>query len=111
MAFNLAAEAGEFSRFKSAGVFAAWLGLVPSKRQSAEKDARRPITKAGNKHVRRLLVELTWHYCNVSEHAKELAPGQTVDKAVRRHALKGQRRLITRRRALEERGMYSCRAN
>jgi transposase len=40
----------------------AYLGLVPSEHSSAERHRRGGITKAGNVHVRRLLVEAAWHY-------------------------------------------------
>ena len=56
-AFLLAAEAGDFSRFPSAPSFAAWCGLAPSERSSGETESRGGITRAGNSHVRRALVE------------------------------------------------------
>lgn len=110
-AFALACEAGDFSRFKSARSFASWLGLVPSQRSSGEKDANGPITKAGNRHLRRLLVEAAWHYLGASKHAKEKGRGQVVDDEVRRHALKGVRRLVDRRGAMVDRGMNASKAN
>ncbi len=39
----------------------AYLGLVPTERSSGERERRGGITKAGNTHVRRLLVEAAWH--------------------------------------------------
>ena len=50
-------EAGEFSRFGNARSFAAWVGLTPSEHSSGESDRRGAITKAGNKHLRKALVE------------------------------------------------------
>ena len=44
--------------------------------------------------------EAAWHSANASRHAKTPARGQLVDPAVRRRALKGNRRLIDRRKAL-----------
>ena len=38
-----------------------YLGLVPSESSSGEKEHRGPITKTGNGHARRLLVEAAWH--------------------------------------------------
>ena len=55
-AFCLAAEAGVFSRFRSAGAYASWLGLTPSEHSSGESEARGGITKAGNSASRRALV-------------------------------------------------------
>ena len=49
-------EAVEFSRFRNARSFAAWVGLTPSEHSSGESDRRGAITKAGNKHLRKTLV-------------------------------------------------------
>ena len=40
----------------------AYLGLVPSEYSSGESERRGAITKAGNTHARRVLVEAAWHY-------------------------------------------------
>lgn len=50
-------EVGDFKRFKTAPQFASYLGLVPGETSSGEKQAYLGITKAGNSHIRRLLVE------------------------------------------------------
>ena len=110
-AADLVFEAGEFSRFKNARSFAAWIGLVPSERSSGESERKGGITKAGNRHLRRALVESAWHYRSCSAHSKELAPGQDPDPAARRHAAKGVRRLVERRTALLERGVHKNKAN
>jgi transposase len=60
-AFALAVEVGDFERFRG-GTIGAYLGLVPSERQSGARHVRGPITKAGNSHARRLLVEAAWHH-------------------------------------------------
>ena len=65
-AANLVFEADEFSRFKNARAFASWLGLTPSEYSSGESVIRGGITKAGNKHLRRILVESSWHYLYAS---------------------------------------------
>lgn len=56
-AFAIVVEAGVFSRFGDASAFASWIGLVPSEHSSGEKTARGGITKAGNTHARKLVVE------------------------------------------------------
>lgn len=56
-ALSLLAEVGDFHRFKSAPQFAAYLGLVPGEHSSGDKQCRTGITKAGNSHLRRLLIE------------------------------------------------------
>lgn len=84
-------EAGEFSRFRNARSFAAWVGLTPSEHSSGESDRRGAITKAGNKHLRKTLVEAAWHYLTCSGRPKDLAKGQAPDRGARRHAAKGVR--------------------
>lgn len=56
-ALSLLAEVGDFNRFRSAPQFAAYLGLVPGENSSSDRQHRTGITKAGNSHLRRLLVE------------------------------------------------------
>ena len=110
-AADLAFEAGEFSRFKNARSFAAWIGLTPSEHSSGESTRKGGITKAGNKHLRRVLVEAAWHYVNASPHSKDLAKGQSPDPSARRHAAKGVRRLVHRRDSMLERGVHKNKAN
>jgi len=60
-AFALAVEIGDFHRLRGATI-GAYLGLTPSESQSGSRHRRSPITKAGNSHARRLLVEAAWHH-------------------------------------------------
>ncbi|MFO8063400.1 MAG: transposase [Spirochaetia bacterium] len=53
-------EIGDFRRFAWAEQFMAFLGLVPSEHSSGEKRRLGNITKAGNSHLRKLLVEAAW---------------------------------------------------
>ncbi len=62
IALSLIAEIGDFRRFSCAAQFMAFLGLVPSEHSSGNKRRQGGITKAGNSHLRRLLVEAAWHY-------------------------------------------------
>ena len=50
-------EVGDFRRFEKASHFAAYLGLVPGEDSSSDRQRRTGITKAGNAHLRRLLIE------------------------------------------------------
>ena len=59
--FALAVEIGEWERFTGSGI-GAYLGLVPSEYSSGQSRRQGGITKAGNSHVRRLLVEAAWHH-------------------------------------------------
>ena len=56
-ALSLIVETGDFKRFKNANKYAAYLGLVPGESSSGNSIHRLGITKAGNSHLRRLLVE------------------------------------------------------
>lgn len=110
-AASLVFEAGEFSRFGSARAFAAWVGLVPSEHSSGESVRQGGITRAGNRHLRKALVESAWHYLTCSPGTKDLAPGQAPDARARRHAAKGVRRLVERREAMADRGLHKNKAN
>lgn len=55
-------EICDFRRFPRAESFMAYLGLVPGEHSSGEKRNQRGITKSGNSHLRRLLIESSWHY-------------------------------------------------
>lgn len=55
-------EVGDFRRFSNAESFMAYLGLVPREHSSGEKRRQGGITKSGNGHLRRLIVESSWHY-------------------------------------------------
>ena len=61
-ALVLVAEIGDFGRFRSAAEFMAFVGLVPTEHSSGERRRQGSITKTGNAHVRRLLVEAAWHH-------------------------------------------------
>ncbi len=61
-ALGLIAEIGDFSRFGHPRELAAWLGITPSEYSSGESQHRGHITKTGNRHARRLLIEAAWHY-------------------------------------------------
>ena len=59
--FALAVEIGDWDRFTGASI-GAYLGLVPSEHSSGSSRRQGGITKTGNTHVRRLLVEAAWHH-------------------------------------------------
>lgn len=61
-AMILLAEIVDFQRFRHPRELMAYLGLVPSEYSSGEAERRGAITKAGNTHARRALVEAAWHY-------------------------------------------------
>ena len=61
-ALAIIVEIGDFKRFAKPEKLAAFVGLVPSENSSGDKQQRGSITKAGNTHVRRLLVESAQSY-------------------------------------------------
>ncbi|RDB58238.1 IS110 family transposase [Gordonibacter sp. 28C] len=99
-AFALVVETGVFSRFDSARSYASWLGLVPSEHSSGEHVSRGGITKAGNSHLRKLLVEASWHYTRATKERKRKLNDPIVPFAVSSHAASGVKRLVERRHHL-----------
>ena len=61
-ALSTIVEVGDFKRFGSASKFASYLGLTPGEDSSGEDEKRLGITKAGNRHVRTLLIEAAQSY-------------------------------------------------
>lgn len=59
--FALAVEIGDWNRF-TGNTIGSFVGLVPAEYSSGSSRAQGPITKTGNTHVRRLLVEAAWHH-------------------------------------------------
>jgi transposase len=60
-AFGLAVEVGDWDRLTGASI-GAYLGLVPTESSSGQSRSQGSITKTGNTHARRLLVEAAWHH-------------------------------------------------
>lgn len=107
-ALGLAAEIGDLERFASAEAFMSFVGLVPSERSSGEKQRRGSITKAGNAHARRLLVEAAWHARRQPKVSYELSRRQAgQDPAVLERAWSAQQRLHRRWRRMASRGKPS----
>jgi transposase len=103
-ALGLTVELGDWTRFRpqSLGPF---LGLTPSEDSSGERRRQGAITKTGNTHARRILVEAAWH------HRRPLRASTTLERrrqgqpaAVRARADESARRLHRRWHSLEQRG-------
>jgi transposase len=92
-AMVLVTELHGFDRFESAPQLMAFVGLTPSEYSSAGKRQQGSITKAGNAHVRRILVEVAWNYRHAPRVGTKLRARraqqsprtiETADKAMRR---------------------------
>ncbi len=101
----LVAEIGDFDRFGTAEEFMAFVGLVPSEHSSGERRRQGAITKVGNSHVRRLLVESAWHARRRPTVGYELSRRQRgQDAAVIERAWRCQQRLYQRWQRMAGRG-------
>lgn len=106
-AFGLATEIGEWRRFDGRSI-GAYLGLTPSESSSGERRQRGAITKTGNGHARRLLVEAAWHQRRRPRASRELARRREGQPAlVRERAVAAERRLHRRWRGFDARGKRS----
>ncbi len=107
-ALGLLAEIGDFRRFAHPRELMSYLGLTPSEYSSGAQQHRGHITKTGNRHARRLLIEAAWHYQHrprQSARAAKLAAH--VPSQVSARAMTAQVRLHERHRALTENGKRS----
>lgn len=105
VAVTLLSELGDLSRFQRPSQLMAHLGLVPSEHSSGESTKRGGITKTGNRHARRVLVEAAWAYRMPARVSGLLLKRQQgVPEQVCRIAWKAQLRLCTRYRRLAARG-------
>jgi len=106
-AFGLAVEIGDWRRFTGATI-GAYLGLVPSEQSSGLQRVQGSITKTGNSHARRLLVEAAWHHRKPYRPSRELRARHAGQSAVvRERADAGNRRLHQRWCRLDARGKRS----
>jgi len=107
-AMTTVAELGDITRFDTPRQLMAFLGLVPSAHSSGARQRRGGITKTGNGHVRRVLIEAAWCY---RFPAKKSAPlqrrAEQSSAAVQAIAWKAQKRLCARYRHLQQRGLMS----
>jgi len=110
-AMTIVAEIGDISRFESPRQLMAYLGLVPSEDSSGNRQKRGGITKTGNGHVRRLLVEASWSYrlpARKTAHLQRKA--EKTSEAVQAIAWKAQKRLCRRYWHLMQKGKLKVQA-
>jgi transposase len=104
-AVTLIAELGDLTRFETPRQLMSYLGLVPREHSSGERRRQGSLTKTGNSHARRGLVEGAWAYrypANVSRHLPLRL--EKVPKASQDSSGKAQVRLCKRSRRLVARG-------
>jgi transposase len=100
-AVTIVAELGEISRFQNARQLMSYSGLVPSEHSSGKRRVQSTITKTGNAHLRRVMVEAAWAYQFRPWMGGYLLKRQVnVDPAVKEIAWKAQHRLHNRYREL-----------
>jgi transposase len=108
VAVTTVAELGDLTRFDNPRELMKFLGLIPSEYSSGERRRQGSITKAGNTHARRALVEGAWAYrypAKVSRHLQLRL--ETQPKAVQDISWKAQLRLCKRYRRLMARGKHA----
>jgi len=104
-ATTIVAEIGDLRRFASAPQLMAYLGVVPSEHSSGGTKSRGGITKTGNGHVRRVLVEAAWTYRHPARKTTVLQRrAERTPEVVQEIAWKAQKRMCGRYRLLESRG-------
>jgi transposase len=105
VAVTVVAEVGDFSRFANPRQLMAYLGLVPSERSSGTSIRRGGITKAGNAHARRVLIEGAWTYRMQARVSRKLLDRlERLPQAIRDIAWRAQLRLCHRYRRLTAAG-------
>lgn len=103
----LAAEITDFARFATAPKFMSFCGLVPSERSSGTERHQGQITRAGNGHVRRILVESAWSYRHRPGRSASLRMrANGVSDEVKAIAWRAQERLCTQYRKFTARGKH-----
>ena len=107
-AVTLAAEIGDFTRFGQSRQLMAFVGLVPSEHSSGPQRWQGGITKTGNKHVRRIVIEAAWNYRFRPRRSRTIEVRRSkVSPEVRAIAEKAERRLCRRFEQLQRKGKVS----
>jgi transposase len=108
VAVTMVAEIGDLTRFDTPRELMKFLGLIPSEYSSGERRQQGSITKAGNTHARRALVEGAWAYrypAKVSRHVQLRL--ETQPKIIQDISWKAQVRLCKRYRQRVARGKHA----
>jgi len=106
-AASIVSEVGSFSRFATAPQLMGYSGLVASEHTTGNRVQRGGITKTGNGHLRRVLVEAAWayqHRPNVSGYLLRRQKNLAIRDEIKAIAWKAQQRLHKRYKAMAARG-------
>ena len=104
-AATIVAELGQVSRFGRPSQLMSYSGTVPSEHSSGDRIRRGGITKTGNAHLRRIVIEAAWAYRHRPARGRALLKRQQpVSEEVKAIAWKAQHRLHARYRTLTARG-------
>lgn len=107
VALSTVAELGDLSRFDSPRQLMSYLGLTPSEYSTGNTRRLGGITKTGNAHARRTLIEGAWAYRYNAKVSREMQQRQeTLPQAIRDIAWKAQVRLCKRYRRLVAKGKH-----
>jgi transposase len=107
-AVTMVAEIGELTRFESPRDLMKCLGLIPSAYTSAERRRQGSMTKAGNTHARRALVEGAWAYRDPAKVSRHLQLRlEKPPKIIQDISWKAQVRRCQRYRHLIARGQHA----
>jgi transposase len=106
-AASIVSELGSLSRFGSPRQLMGYSGLVASEHSSGNRVQRGGITKTGNGHLRRVIMEAAWayqHRPNVIGNLQRRQKNLALSEEAKKIAWKAQQRLHKRYRALDARG-------
>jgi transposase len=107
VAITTIAELGDLTRFDNPRQLMSYLGLTPSEYSSGSQRRQGGITKAGNTHARRALIEGAWSYRYKAKVSRPLQQrSETLAKPIQDIAWNAQVRLCKRYRQLTARGKH-----
>lgn len=107
VASTMVVEVGDIRRFENPRQLMAYLGLVPSENSSGQTTRRGGITKTGNGHARRVLIEAAQTYCFPARVSRPLRKRQEgLPRKIKEISWKAQLRLCERFKKLMARGKH-----
>jgi transposase len=106
-AVTVIAELGDLSRFAHPRQLMSYLGLTPSEYSTGARRRLGGITKCGNSHARRMLIEAAWSYRYKEKISRAIAErNEALPPAIQERAWAAQLRLCKRFRKLQARGLH-----